>query len=130
MLSPQPSAPLRLLPSDGPPQSWQVQRTDNDTHPIRNVDTEVYVGFEGDPDPWRSARGYPEPREWQLTDGEQPDTAVGPGLPVSAALQRYSPDTFSFDNRICGLGPQTERDATQTTELAWAAAGSATLPPR
>lgn len=27
-----------------------------------------------DPDPNEPARGYPEPREWQLTAGEAPDT--------------------------------------------------------
>jgi hypothetical protein len=66
--------PIRLFPPDGPAQLWQVQRTDNGTCTIRNVDTKLYVGFDGDPDPWEPARGYPEQRKWGLAEGEEPGT--------------------------------------------------------
>jgi hypothetical protein len=71
----EPGAPLRLLPPESDVrQQWQVHRTDSDTYTIREGNTGLYVGFEGDPDPNEPARGYPEPREWQLTAGEAPDT--------------------------------------------------------
>lgn len=73
----EPGAPLRLLsPDPYVRQQWQIHRTDNDTYTIREGNTGLYVGFEGDPDPNEPARGYPEPREWQLTAGEAPDTGL------------------------------------------------------
>ena len=70
-------APLRLLPPDWEArQQWQVHRTDNDTYTIREGNTGLYVGFEGDPDPYEAARGYPKAREWQLTAGEVPNTII------------------------------------------------------
>jgi hypothetical protein len=70
-----PGAPLRLLhPDPDVRQQWQVHRTSNDTYTIRESTTGLYVNFEGDPDPNEPARGHPEPREWQLTAGEAPET--------------------------------------------------------
>jgi hypothetical protein len=91
VLDPEPEAPLRLLPLDPDfRQQWQVHRTDNDTYTIREVTTGLYVGFEGDPDPNEPARGYPEPREWQLTAGEAPDTFLI-GVPGTELRLAQSP---------------------------------------
>lgn len=71
-----PGMPTVLLPPTGEPglQQWQVQRTDNGTSTIRNLRTGMYLGFDGDPDQYEMARLYPEPREWQLTAGGEPNT--------------------------------------------------------
>ena len=90
-LDSEPGAPLRLLPPDPDVrQQWQVHRTDNDTYTIREGTTGLYVGFEGDPDPNEPARGYPEPREWQLTAGEAPDTFLI-GVPGTELRLAQSP---------------------------------------
>jgi hypothetical protein len=69
--------PLHLAeppsPDSGAKQIWQVRRTNNGTYTICDDDTELYVGFDGDPDPNELARGYFHPREWQLTDFENED---------------------------------------------------------
>ncbi|MFI6444629.1 hypothetical protein [Kitasatospora sp. NPDC050543] len=84
--SEQPGTPAIVLPPTGQPgeQEWQVEHLPNGNVTIRNLRSETFLGFEGDPKPNSQVAGFPEPREWVLYQSAEPFTfhVVVPGGPV------------------------------------------------
>ncbi|MFE9636792.1 hypothetical protein [Streptomyces sp. NPDC006463] len=82
----EPKTPVVLLPPTGKPgeQEWQLERLSNGNFTIRNLRSETYVSYDGDPETNKPVVGYPEPREWALYQSAEPHTfhVVVPGGPI------------------------------------------------
>lgn len=87
--SEQPGAQAVILPPNGNPgeQEWEVAALDNGNVTIRNLRSQTYLGYHGDPDPNEILGGYAEPREWRLQQSAEPYTfhVVVPGGPVDGS---------------------------------------------
>jgi hypothetical protein len=79
-----------LIPDDAGRQLWQVRRTDNGGYTIRQDTTDLYLGYEGEPDTFEPVRLLPDRREWNITDGPDEGTvtiaAPGGGEPLTLGL--------------------------------------------
>ncbi|MFG2987396.1 hypothetical protein ACGFYQ_40295 [Streptomyces sp. NPDC048258] len=84
--SSEPKTPVVLLPPTGTPgeQEWQLEVLSNGNCTIRNLRSETYLSFDGDPEMNKPVVGFPEPREWALYQSTQPHTfhVVVPGGPI------------------------------------------------
>ncbi|MEV0372920.1 hypothetical protein AB0I10_24370 [Streptomyces sp. NPDC050636] len=84
--SPPPGTPVALLRPTGNPgeQEWRVAGLGNGTCTIRSLSSETYLGFEGEPEPNKPIRGFPEPCEWALHRSSSPRTLyiAVPGSPI------------------------------------------------
>lgn len=82
----EPKTPVVLLPPTGNPgeQEWQLEDLSNGTCTIRNLRSETYLSYDGDPEVNKPVVGFPEPREWTLYQSAEPHTfhVVVPGGPV------------------------------------------------
>ncbi|WP_405922311.1 RICIN domain-containing protein [Streptomyces sp. NBC_00868] len=82
----EPKTPVVLLPPTGNPgeQEWQVEVLSNGNCTIRNLRSETYLSYDGDPEMNKPVVGFPEPREWALYQSARPQTfhVVVPGGPV------------------------------------------------
>lgn len=85
----EPKTPVVLLPPTGTPgeQEWQLEELGNGNCTIRNLRSETYLSYDGDPEMNKPVVGYPEPREWALYQSAQPHAfhVVVPGGPVDGA---------------------------------------------
>lgn len=82
----EPKTPVVVLPPTGTPgeQEWQLEVLSNGNCTIRNLGSETYLSFDGEPEVNKPVVGYPEPREWALYQSAQPFAfhVVVPGGPV------------------------------------------------
>jgi hypothetical protein len=79
-----------VLTADPGQQLWQVRRTANGGYTIRQDATDLYLGYEGQPDTFERVRLLPDQREWNITDGPEEGTvtiaAPGGGEPLTLGL--------------------------------------------
>jgi hypothetical protein len=65
-----------VVPDDSGRQMWQVRRADNGGYTIRQDTTDLYLGYEGEPDTFERVRLLPDRREWNITDGPEEGTVT------------------------------------------------------
>ncbi|GAA5185371.1 hypothetical protein GCM10023322_29190 [Rugosimonospora acidiphila] len=72
----QPGMPVLLLPPAGErdTQVWEIRAADGGNCTIRGKSSELYLGFDGEPDMQELVVGYSEPRQWQIDPGAEPGT--------------------------------------------------------
>ncbi|MCM6778237.1 hypothetical protein NDR87_32615 [Nocardia sp. CDC159] len=88
-LQPQPGAPCVILPEDAELQQvWQVSPADNDRYVIGLNNTRLYLSYDGEPDMHELTLLLPEPRQWLLHPGAEPDTfrIAVPGTPMRLGM--------------------------------------------
>jgi hypothetical protein len=67
-----------LIPDDAGRQLWQVRRTDNGGYTIRQDTTDLYLGYEGEPDTFEPVRLLPDRREWISPTGQTRAPSLSP----------------------------------------------------
>lgn len=106
------SEDMVVLVPDSKRQSWQVRRTGNGGYTIRQDTSDLYLGYEGEPDTFEAVRLLPDRREWNITDGPEEGTftiaAPGGDEPLTLGL---SP--------VLIFPPMVALSPTQRQDLGW-----------
>ncbi|QIY93934.2 hypothetical protein HEP87_07410 [Streptomyces sp. S1D4-11] len=75
-----------------------MEELSNDSCTIRNLRSETYLSFDGDPEMNKPVVGYPEPCEWTLYQSSQPHTfhVIVPGSPVGCQELALDPSLLKI----------------------------------
>ncbi|HEY5833104.1 hypothetical protein [Streptomyces sp.] len=115
--SDRPGAQVVILNPTGDPgeQEWEVTGSSNGNVTIKNLRSQTYLGYNGDPDMNEILGGYAEPREWRLQQSAEPNTfhVVVPGGPVDGTELAADSSLLRIFPPLTALRPLQVNDVRQ-----------------